>query len=268
MPPASRSAAHLLNRLLGRRARSRRSKAAIGGVALVVAVAAAVSGTAVASAYRRTGGSTSTLQSLYSATSPTGRVDNDVKSVTLGVTFSVATAGKVAGIEFFRGSVVNTAQTVTLWSSTGDRLATSATSDSSTLGWVRAYFTQPIAITAGTRYVATYFVPAGRYNSVPRGFTEPRTQSGITAQQAAERGMRCEPTWRRGERDGDVQRECDQHCPEPAHTESAEVAASPGEQRRERRPQVRAEVEKLRPFKNQQAFFQRQPDRGCVGRRP
>ena len=52
-----------------------------------------------------------------------------------------------------------------LWSSTGQRLATATFINETASGWQQANFATPVAITANTVYVASYFAPNGRYSA-------------------------------------------------------------------------------------------------------
>lgn len=103
------------------------------------------------------------IQSLYTPVSPTGRLDGDRQAVTLGVVFSTSRAGEVTGVQFFRGAAQNEASVVSLWSAGGKQLATGRPSDDK--GWVNTTFAKPVTVTAGTRYIASFFTPRGGYNS-------------------------------------------------------------------------------------------------------
>ena len=50
-----------------------------------------------------------------------------------------------------------------LWTIAGDLLATATFADESESGWQQVLFTQPVAITAGTTYVASYSTTVGFY---------------------------------------------------------------------------------------------------------
>lgn len=89
---------------------------------------------------------------------------DDTKSVELGMQFVADTAGSVTGIRFLKDAGNVGPHTVTLWTASGDRLATANVTSESTAGWQTALFDQPVAITAGTSYIASYHAPAGRYS--------------------------------------------------------------------------------------------------------
>ena len=74
--------------------------------------------------------------------------------------------GYVTGIRFYKASTNTGTHTGHLWSNTGTLLATAQlfTSETSS-GWQQVNFSQPVAITAGTTYVASYFAPSGHYSA-------------------------------------------------------------------------------------------------------
>ena len=50
-----------------------------------------------------------------------------------------------------------------LWDASGNLLATATFTGETASGWQEVDFTNPVAITANTTYVASYFAPAGGY---------------------------------------------------------------------------------------------------------
>jgi methionine-rich copper-binding protein CopC len=88
---------------------------------------------------------------------------SDSSSVNLGVQFTPAAGGWIAGIRFYKGAGNIGTHVGSLWSSTGTLLGQVTFSGESASGWQVAYFSSPIAVTAGTTYVASYFAPGGGY---------------------------------------------------------------------------------------------------------
>ncbi len=81
----------------------------------------------------------------------------------LGLTFIPNTAGYITGLRFYK-SPTNVGQHIGyLWSSTGTLLASVTFTDESASGWQQANFAAPIAVTANTAYVVSYWVPKGHY---------------------------------------------------------------------------------------------------------
>src|SRR4029077_15270688 len=67
-----------------------------------------------------------------------------------------------------------------LWSSTGTLLATATFSGETSSGWQQVNFSSPVAVTAGTTYVASYHTD-GFYSADPNYFNTPLTSGQLTA---------------------------------------------------------------------------------------
>jgi hypothetical protein len=76
--------------------------------------------------------------------------------VGVGVRFQSDVNGTVTGIRFLKGTQDTTVHTGSLWSSTGQLLATGTFSGETASGWQQLNFAVPVNITAGTIYVASY----------------------------------------------------------------------------------------------------------------
>lgn len=95
--------------------------------------------------------------------------DSDVTAVTLGVRFSAKVDGTVSGVKFYKGPNNTGSHVGALWSATGTKLASVTFTGESTSGWQTATFSQPVAITKNTEYVATYRTAVGLYSSTANG---------------------------------------------------------------------------------------------------
>ncbi len=81
----------------------------------------------------------------------------------LGLTFIPNVAGYVTGLRFYKSSS-NLGQHIGyLWSSTGTQLASVTFTGESASGWQQANLATPVAITANTPYVVSYWAPQGYY---------------------------------------------------------------------------------------------------------
>jgi hypothetical protein len=87
----------------------------------------------------------------------------DTASVELGVKFRSDVAGSVTGIRFYKNNTNTGTHIGNLWSDTGTRLATVIFTNESASGWQEAIFPTPVAISANTLYVVSYFAPVGGY---------------------------------------------------------------------------------------------------------
>lgn len=118
--------------------------------------------------------------SLFSLTdTPSQTSNNDGQPIELGVKFSSAASGTIAGIRFYRGNSDTGTDIVDLWSTTGTLLATGIYSGSGT-GWQTVTFATPYTIAANTTYIASYHSTGG-YTSTAGYFTTAHTTGALTA---------------------------------------------------------------------------------------
>jgi lysophospholipase L1-like esterase len=82
----------------------------------------------------------------------------------LGVKFRSDVDGFVSGIRFYKGSLNTGTHVGHLWTGTGTILATATFTNETASGWQEVAFASPVAITADTTYVASYYAPVGRYS--------------------------------------------------------------------------------------------------------
>ncbi|MBD2210844.1 Ig-like domain-containing protein [Nostoc linckia FACHB-104] len=105
-----------------------------------------------------------TPQSIWNnSATPTNPSFSDSNAVELGVKFRSNVDGYITGVRFYKGAGNTGTHTGTLWSSTGQQLATATFTNETTSGWQTVNFTNPVLISANTVYVASYYAPAGNY---------------------------------------------------------------------------------------------------------
>jgi hypothetical protein len=85
-------------------------------------------------------------------------------AVEVGVKFTADTSGMVTGIRFYKSSMNTGTHIGNLWSSTGTNLATVTFTSETASGWQQANFSSPVAITAGTTYVASYHTNVSHFS--------------------------------------------------------------------------------------------------------
>jgi hypothetical protein len=103
-------------------------------------------------------------KTIFDWTTP-GIVDSgDANPVELGVKFKSDVAGSVAGIRFHKAAANTGTHIGGLWTTTGTQLASATFTGETASGWQEVDFETPVAITAGTTYVAAYFAPNGHYS--------------------------------------------------------------------------------------------------------
>jgi hypothetical protein len=96
----------------------------------------------------------------------------DGSAVELGLRFAPTTDGFVKGIRYYRGSGNNGTHVGTLWTAAGQKLASATFTDETATGWQLVTFPDPVAVTAGQTYVASYTAPTGHYAAEAFAFTE------------------------------------------------------------------------------------------------
>ena len=102
---------------------------------------------------------------IWSPTTTPGTVDSgDTNGVELGVKFTSNEAGFVTGIRFYKSAANTGTHVGNLWTSSGTLLASAVFTGETASGWQQVNFSSPVAITAGTTYVASYYAPAGHYS--------------------------------------------------------------------------------------------------------
>jgi Domain of unknown function (DUF4082) len=111
-----------------------------------------------------TGGAPSTFSFFTKADTPANPDWDDASDVELGLTFSSDVAGTVTALRFYKGPRNTGEHTGSLWNPDGSLLATATFSKESRSGWQTLTFSPPVAISAGTRYVASYHASVGFYS--------------------------------------------------------------------------------------------------------
>ncbi len=88
---------------------------------------------------------------------------NDPSSVELGLRFRTDVAGFITGIRFYKGSGNTGTHLGNLWTDTGTNLGTLTFTNETASGWQQASFPTPVAVSANTTYVVSYYAPSGHY---------------------------------------------------------------------------------------------------------
>lgn len=112
---------------------------------------------------------------------------SDSGNVELGVTFSPETNGQITGVRFFKGEGNTGAHTVSLWDASGAQLATGPVTGESTTGWQEANFAEPVTVTAGATYIASYRAPVGGYSYTLNGLRDSLNKSPLVTPANASR---------------------------------------------------------------------------------
>jgi hypothetical protein len=110
---------------------------------------------------------------------------NDTNAVELGVKFRSDTNGYINGVRFYKGPSNTGTHIGSLWSSTGQLLASATFAGETASGWQLVYFSHPVAITAGTLYVASYHTNVGGYSYTISGLAGNVVNGDLSAPSSA-----------------------------------------------------------------------------------
>jgi hypothetical protein len=97
------------------------------------------------------------------ASQPSTAASNDGNSIEVGLKFRSQSTGYITGIRFYKGATNTGTHVVSLWTSSGSLLARATSTNETSTGWQDVALDQPVAVTAGATYVASYFAPNGHY---------------------------------------------------------------------------------------------------------
>ncbi len=98
-----------------------------------------------------------------SGVTPANPSINETLPVELGVKFRPSVDGVVTGVRFYKGAGNTGTHIGNLWTASGQQLATATFSGETATGWQQVNFASPVAVTANTVYVVSYFAPNGGY---------------------------------------------------------------------------------------------------------
>jgi hypothetical protein len=105
-----------------------------------------------------------TTESIWPNTSTPAHVNwPDSSGVEVGVKFQVALNGTLNGVRFYKGAANTGTHVGHLWALDGTKMAEVTFTNETASGWQNATFANPVSVTAGTTYVASYYAPVGQY---------------------------------------------------------------------------------------------------------
>ncbi|MGN6404812.1 DUF4082 domain-containing protein [Sinomonas sp.] len=116
-------------------------------------------------------GSTCPCSVFASSSTPASISVNDPNAVELGMQFTSDVSGSVTGIRFYKGAQNTGTHVGHLWTAGGTLLATVTFTGETASGWQTATLSSPVAITANTTYVVSYYAPSGFYSANGAYFT-------------------------------------------------------------------------------------------------
>ncbi|WP_375437790.1 DUF4082 domain-containing protein, partial [uncultured Hymenobacter sp.] len=123
-------------------------------------------------------------------TPTTPYVTDGNQAIEVGTKFRAAVSGMVTGIRFYKGAGNTGTHVGSLWNATGTKLATATFSGETPSGWQEVRFSTPVAITAATTYIVSYYSPDGGFAISPGFFNGTSVINGpLTALQAGTDGV-------------------------------------------------------------------------------
>jgi hypothetical protein len=135
-------------------------------------------GTTLSVSFTTSTGPTCPCSIWDSSSTPTNPSIAD-SSVELGVKFRSDVDGYITGIRFYKGSGNTGVHTGSLWSSSGQLLASATFTGETATGWQQVSFFSPVAVTANTVYVASYHAPNGGYAANGSYFSSAGANNGV-----------------------------------------------------------------------------------------
>lgn len=120
---------------------------------------------------------------------PKGATETDGKAITVGVKFRPAVAGFVTGVKFYKTKGNTGTHIGQLYSNNGTLLWSVPFASETDSGWQTVLFSQPVAVSASTTYIAAVFSPNGFYVSTNHGFDNAVSNGLVTALASGTNGV-------------------------------------------------------------------------------
>jgi len=115
---------------------------------------------------------------VFGAAANTG--PDQAGGIETGVKFRVSQGGVINGIRYYKGNTNTGVHTVHLWSASGgSALATATGSAADPNGWVQINFASSFTVAPGAVYIASVYMPTGRYASTGGYFSGNLVNDGI-----------------------------------------------------------------------------------------
>jgi hypothetical protein len=110
------------------------------------------------------------LTIMKSTSVPVTVDSNDGNAVEVGVKFRADSNGTVTGLRFYKAKTNVGTHVGHIWSKAGVLLGSATFTGETASGWQQVNFANPIAVTANTTYIASYFAPSGHYSDTSNAF--------------------------------------------------------------------------------------------------
>ena len=111
------------------------------------------------------------IGTIFDNATPQTVDSGDTSGITVGVKFTTSVSGSVTGVRFYKAQANTGTHIGSLWTTSGTLLASATFTNETASGWQQVTFSKPVAVTAGTTYVASYFAPNGHYSATSNGLS-------------------------------------------------------------------------------------------------
>ena len=159
----------------------------IGAAGFSYSISDGRGGTSTATVSLNVGAQPSGTSLFATSDTPSVAAGNDPSSVELGVKFVTSARGEITGLRYYKSAQDVGTHVGSLWSSTGQLLATATFTNETASGWQTVTFSQPVSISAGATYVASYH-SNGFYAATPNYFTTGHSNGVLTAPSSSASG--------------------------------------------------------------------------------
>jgi len=126
------------------------------------------------------GGVPAGAQTLFDQNTPSVAATADTDAVELGTAFTVAQPGQATALRFYKGTGNTGTHVGTLWGPGGEVLSRVTFTGESAAGWQSMALPTPVDLVPGTRYVASYYAPAGHFAYASQYFASARVNGNLT----------------------------------------------------------------------------------------
>ena len=121
------------------------------------------------------------LQTIFDFATPATVDSGEGAPIELGVKFASEVNGYITGIRFYKSAANTGTHVGSLWSTSGEVLATATFTSETASGWQEVNFSPAYQVSAGTVYVAGYSAPNGHYSVTPNGFAKAVSNGPVQA---------------------------------------------------------------------------------------
>ncbi|MFJ5958507.1 DUF4082 domain-containing protein [Paenarthrobacter sp. NPDC092416] len=101
--------------------------------------------------------------SVFGQTVPATPDSGDGGAYEMGLRFTPSVDGFITGVRFYKSNANTGTHIGSLWSSSGERLATATFTNETASGWQTTLFSQAVPVAAGQKYTVSYWAPNGHY---------------------------------------------------------------------------------------------------------